>query len=147
LQLLAGAILIGALGGGVMLIQHSAGADATRAKVAAAPQVAATRPPAPSPSPSPSPAPFIVPHSRPEGAAAPWRLRVGRVGPQGPVVITVDLAAQVVSIFRDGYEIGTAAIIYGADNMPTPLGVFPSWRRTPTMCPTSMMRPCPICCG
>jgi lipoprotein-anchoring transpeptidase ErfK/SrfK len=41
------------------------------------------------------------------------------------VVITVDLAAQVVSIFRDGYEIGTAAIIYGADNMPTPLGVFP----------------------
>jgi len=45
--------------------------------------------------------------------------------PQGPVVITVDLAAQVVSIFRDGYEIGTAAIIYGADNMPTPLGVFP----------------------
>jgi hypothetical protein len=60
LQLLAGAILIGALGGGVMLIQHSAGADATRAKVAAAPQVAATRPPAPSPSPSPSPAPFIV---------------------------------------------------------------------------------------
>ncbi len=30
-----------------------------------------------------------------------------------------------MSIFRDGYEIGTAAIIYGADNMPTPLGVFP----------------------
>ncbi|MDR6146703.1 lipoprotein-anchoring transpeptidase ErfK/SrfK [Sphingomonas sp. SORGH_AS870] len=127
LQLLAGAILIGALGGGVMLIRHSADADATRAKVAAAPQASATRPPAPSPSPSPSPAPFVV--RRILDLKAP--LHHGDFvwdesgAPQGPVVITVDLAAQVVSIFRDGYEIGTAAIIYGADNMPTPLGVFP----------------------
>ncbi len=45
--------------------------------------------------------------------------------PAGPLVITVDLAAQVLSVFRDGYEIGTAAILYGADNKPTPLGVFP----------------------
>jgi len=45
--------------------------------------------------------------------------------PQGPVVITIDLDAQVLSIFRDGYEIGTAAIIYGADEKPTPLGTFP----------------------
>jgi lipoprotein-anchoring transpeptidase ErfK/SrfK len=45
--------------------------------------------------------------------------------PAGPVVITVDLKAQVLSIFRDGYEIGTAAIIYGADDKPTPLGTFP----------------------
>jgi lipoprotein-anchoring transpeptidase ErfK/SrfK len=45
--------------------------------------------------------------------------------PAGPVVITIDLQAQVLSIFRDGYEIGTAAIIYGADGMPTPLGTFP----------------------
>lgn len=127
MQLLAGAILIGALGGGVMLIRHSADADATRAKVAAAPRAAATRPPAPSPSPSPSPAPFVV--RRILDLKAP--LHHGDFvwdesgAPQGPVVITVDLAAQVVSIFRDGYEIGTAAIIYGADNMPTPLGVFP----------------------
>jgi len=127
LQLLAGAILIGALGGGVMLIRHSADADITRPKAAAAPQAAATRPPAPSPSPSPSPAPFVV--RRILDLKAP--LHHGDFvwdesgAPQGPVVITVDLAAQVVSIFRDGYEIGTAAIIYGADNMPTPLGVFP----------------------
>ncbi|MFE8583803.1 L,D-transpeptidase family protein [Sphingomonas sp. NCPPB 2930] len=127
LQLLAGAILIGALGGGVMLIRHSADADATRAKVAAAPKAAATRSPAPSPGPSPSPAPFVV--RRILDLKAP--LHHGDFvwdesgAPQGPVVITVDLAAQVVSIFRDGYEIGTAAIIYGADNMPTPLGVFP----------------------
>jgi len=45
--------------------------------------------------------------------------------PQGPVVITIDLDAQVLSIFRDGYEIGTSAIIYGADEKPTPLGTFP----------------------
>lgn len=45
--------------------------------------------------------------------------------PAGPTVITVDLDAQVLSIFRDGYEIGTAAIIYGADEKPTPLGTFP----------------------
>lgn len=45
--------------------------------------------------------------------------------PAGPVVITVDLHAQVLSVFRDGYEIGAAAILYGADEKPTPLGSFP----------------------
>ena len=45
--------------------------------------------------------------------------------PAGPVVVTVDLEAQVISVFRGGYEIGAAAIIYGADDKPTPLGVFP----------------------
>ena len=43
----------------------------------------------------------------------------------GPIIITVDLKAQVISIFRDGYEIGTAVMLYGADDKPTPLGVFP----------------------
>ena len=31
--------------------------------------------------------------------------------PEGPIVITVDLVAQTLSIFRSGYEIGTAAVI------------------------------------
>lgn len=44
--------------------------------------------------------------------------------PAGPVVITVDLAAQTLSVFRAGYEIGTAVVLYGADDMPTPLGTF-----------------------
>ena len=44
--------------------------------------------------------------------------------PDGPVVVTVDLAAQVLSVFRGGYEIGTAVMVYGADEKPTPLGVF-----------------------
>lgn len=45
--------------------------------------------------------------------------------PAGPVVITVDLKAQTLSVFRDGYEIGTAVILYGATDKPSPLGVFP----------------------
>ncbi|HEX8381185.1 MAG TPA: L,D-transpeptidase family protein [Allosphingosinicella sp.] len=43
----------------------------------------------------------------------------------GPVVITVDLEAGVLSIFRGGHEIGAAAILYGRDDKPTPLGAFP----------------------
>lgn len=45
--------------------------------------------------------------------------------PAGRLVITIDLAAQTVSVFRGGYEIGTAVILYGADEKPTPLGAFP----------------------
>lgn len=45
--------------------------------------------------------------------------------PKGPMVVTVDLDAGVLSVFRDGYEIGAAAILYGADEKPTPLGRFP----------------------
>lgn len=45
--------------------------------------------------------------------------------PAGEIVITVDLAAQVLSVFRGGYEIGAASILYGADAKPTPLGIYP----------------------
>ena len=45
--------------------------------------------------------------------------------PPGPIVITVDLAAQTLSVFRGGYEIGATAILYGTDDKPTPLGTFP----------------------
>ncbi len=45
--------------------------------------------------------------------------------PAGPLVVTVDLAAQTLSVFRGGYEIGAAVVLYGADDKPTPLGVFP----------------------
>lgn len=44
--------------------------------------------------------------------------------PAGPIVVTVDIAAETISVFRDGYEIGAAAIVYGADDKPTPLGTF-----------------------
>jgi lipoprotein-anchoring transpeptidase ErfK/SrfK len=43
--------------------------------------------------------------------------------PDGPLIITVDTVAQTMSVFRAGYEIGVAVILYGADEKPTPLGV------------------------
>ncbi len=45
--------------------------------------------------------------------------------PAGPLVITVDLDARVLSVFRDGYEIGATAVLLGTDEHPTPLGEFP----------------------
>jgi len=44
--------------------------------------------------------------------------------PQGPILITIDLEAQMLSVFRGGYEIGVAVIVYGAGEKPTPLGSF-----------------------
>ncbi|RJF94155.1 hypothetical protein D3876_01365 [Sphingomonas cavernae] len=45
--------------------------------------------------------------------------------PPGELLITVDLTAQTLSVFRAGYEIGVAVILYGADNKQSPLGTFP----------------------
>ena len=40
-------------------------------------------------------------------------------------MITVDLEARVISAFRDGHEIGTAVVLVGTQDHPTPLGSFP----------------------
>ena len=45
--------------------------------------------------------------------------------PEGPLLITVDLEARTISVFRDGYEIGAAAVMLGTDEHPTPTGTFP----------------------
>ncbi|WP_336970631.1 L,D-transpeptidase family protein [Sphingobium aromaticiconvertens] len=45
--------------------------------------------------------------------------------PDGRIIVTIDLKAQTLSVFRDGYEIGAAVIIYGADDKPSPQGAFP----------------------
>ena len=45
--------------------------------------------------------------------------------PDGPLVMTVDLQARVISVFRDGYEIGAAAALLGTPEHPTPVGTFP----------------------
>lgn len=102
--------------------------------------IAARRDPA-----EPQPAKIVrpVPPPRPRATPAPAAYVVRRVldvpgvmkigdaywdnagVPAGTIVITVDLEAKVLSIFRGGYEIGTAAILYGGDEKPTPLGVFP----------------------
>lgn len=50
--------------------------------------------------------------------------------PDGPVVITVDLDARVLSVFKGGYEIGATAVLLGTSEKPTPLGVFPiKWKK------------------
>lgn len=46
-------------------------------------------------------------------------------GAPGPTVITVDLAARTLSVFRGGHEIGATAILKGYGEKPTPLGIFP----------------------
>ena len=93
---------------------------------AAAPSASAVPPPAPAPEPNPDAYTIksILPIEGPmkmgehhwDESAAPAT---------GTIVITVDLAAQVLSVFRDGHEIGAAAILFGADAKPTPLGVYP----------------------
>lgn len=43
----------------------------------------------------------------------------------GPIWVRVDLAKQTLSVFRAGHEIGSAVILFGADDKPTPSGVYP----------------------
>lgn len=45
--------------------------------------------------------------------------------PDGEIIITVDLKAESMSVFRDGYEIGATVISFGDALKPTPTGVFP----------------------
>ena len=44
--------------------------------------------------------------------------------PRGPVWVRIDLDRQLLSVFRDGHEIGSAVILYGTDGKPTPTGSF-----------------------
>ncbi len=87
---------------------------------------------APAPGPTPSPAaaadtPFVIKRILPiKGAIKYGEWHWDEAGvPAGPIVITVDLDARVLSIFRSGYEIGAAAVLLGTEDKPTPLGVFP----------------------
>jgi lipoprotein-anchoring transpeptidase ErfK/SrfK len=43
----------------------------------------------------------------------------------GPIWIRVDLSRQIISVFRGEHEIGTTVVLYGADSVPTPTGVYP----------------------
>lgn len=95
---------------------------------AATPAVAPSPPPAPLPAPPPpADAPFVVRSILP----IPGPIKFGQYfwdeskGEPGPVVITVDLEARVLSVFRNGHEIGATAILKGYGDKPTPVGVFP----------------------
>jgi lipoprotein-anchoring transpeptidase ErfK/SrfK len=54
-----------------------------------------------------------------------WHWNESTAPASGPVLVTIDIGAQTLSVFRDGHEIGVSTIIYGADHKPTPLGRFP----------------------
>jgi hypothetical protein len=45
-------------------------------------------------------------------------------GDRGPIWIRVDRAKQMLSVYQGGTEIGTAVILYGAEEKPTPPGQF-----------------------
>ncbi|WP_034960099.1 L,D-transpeptidase family protein [Erythrobacter longus] len=54
-----------------------------------------------------------------------WFWDESRAPAKGKLVITVDLDARVISVFRDGHEIGTAVALLGTKSHPTPVGTFP----------------------
>jgi lipoprotein-anchoring transpeptidase ErfK/SrfK len=104
----------------------------------AAPAAAPTAAPAAAPvarslteetaAPAPAPQAFVIKSILPiEGAIryGEWHWDESAAPAAGPLVITVDLEARVLSVFRDGHEIGAAAVLLGTDEHPTPTGVFP----------------------
>lgn len=94
-------------------------------------QVAAA-PSAPKPAPAPEDEELVIKRILPiEGPIryGEWHWDDKGVA-DGPLVITVDLDARVLSVFRGGYEIGATAVLLGTDEKPTPLGVFPiKWKK------------------
>ena len=95
----------------------------------AAPAPAKPKPVAkPAAAPAPDPAAYTIKRVLPiEGPMkfGEWHWDEKGVPATGKLVVTVDLEAQVMSVFRDGYEIGAAVILYGSDEKPTPTGVYP----------------------
>ena len=114
-----GIALLGAVIAGIALLVANPPARPARPVVAAADVTAA-------PSPKPDER-FVIkrilPISGPIKYGA-WHWDEANV-PAGPIVVTVDLEARVISVFRGGYEIGAAAVLLGTQERPTPTGVFP----------------------
>lgn len=95
------------------------------ARAVEAPRVA---PAAAKPAPKPVDSPFVVKSILPiDGPIkfGEYHWDAARAAIPGPLVITVDLEARTMSVFRDGHEIGAAAILKGYGDKPTPTGVFP----------------------
>ncbi|QVM83487.1 L,D-transpeptidase family protein [Novosphingobium decolorationis] len=128
LLLLSGLGAIVVIGGVLTLVGRSDPAPEASpspvevAKVEPAPAPAPAEPPAPAPD-----EPFVIKRILPiEGPIryGEWHWDEDGV-PDGPLVITVDLDARVLSVFRGGYEIGATAVLLGSQEKPTPTGVFP----------------------
>jgi lipoprotein-anchoring transpeptidase ErfK/SrfK len=123
---------LGLLAAGTVAAAWAAALATLPPRVLVARPVPAVARAAPKPRPAPAPAltatPFVVTHILPVDGPmrhGEWHWDEAGSDPAAPLVITVDLAAQVLSAFRGGREIGTAVILYGADAKPTPLGVYP----------------------
>lgn len=88
---------------------------------------ALARPATPPPAAPKKDDPFVIKHILPiDGPIKYGEWHWDEEGaPDGPLVITVDLEARVLSVFRGGYEIGATAVLLGTDEHPTPLGTFP----------------------
>jgi lipoprotein-anchoring transpeptidase ErfK/SrfK len=54
-----------------------------------------------------------------------WAWNETKAPLSGPVLVTVDIASETLSVFRGGQQIGMTRMIYGDDDKPTPIGVFP----------------------
>lgn len=118
-----------AMGAATLLPANSPAAAPAQPVAAPQPQPAAKAPapkPAAAVAPAPAPAPELVVKRILD---IPGPIRFGDyywdaegIDASGPLIITIDLEAETMSVFRDGYEIGATAILYGADEKPTPLG-------------------------
>lgn len=101
------------------------------ARMISEPQVQSVPTPAPAPAPAVRQAsadPFVIKSILPvEGTIryGDWYWDESRAPANGPLVVTVDLDARVISVFRGGHEIGTAVALLGTTSHPTPLGTFP----------------------
>ena len=133
-----GLFAVAVIGGGAVLLHQpddpatalppqSAGAEFAKAGPAA-PQSAA----APAAAPTPADERFVIKRILPITGPikyGEWHWDDKDV-PNGPIVITVDLDARVLSVFQGGYEIGATAVLLGTSEKPTPLGVFPiKWKK------------------
>lgn len=77
---------------------------------------------------SPKAEPFIIKHILPISGPiryGDWHWDEAGAPPAGPLVITVDLDARVLSVFRGGHEIAATAVLLGTQEKPTPTGLFP----------------------
>jgi len=114
----------GLLIGGMWLVNDAPAGDAELESALAMAEPAATAEAKPKPK---KDSPFVIKRILPiEGPIkyGEWHWDDEGV-PDGPLLITVDLDARVMSVFKGGYEIGAAAVLLGTDEYPTPLGTFP----------------------
>ncbi len=128
---LVAVVLLGSavIAGNALEARNSEPAIMIEAPAEAIPQAALAEPAdAPAPAPAPTPEPFVIKRVLPiDGPIryGEWHWNEQGAPAEGPLVITVDLEARVMSVFRDGYEIGATAVLLGTDKHPTPTGVFP----------------------